>query len=142
MRPDLILRINNNVENHNPYFVQKYDASGQLGLSSIQNVTITLPILVYVFSANHCDEYLKIGETTTIKSLKQFCLAVILLYKAKYLRAPIDQDIIRLLEESDSREFPGMLDSFDCIHWRGIHKGRSQKPTLILEAMVSRDFWI
>lgn len=75
------------VENCNPYFVHKYDASGQMGLSSILKVTTALQILAYRFFADHCDEHLKIAETTTIESFKQFCKIFISLYEAEYLRA-------------------------------------------------------
>ncbi|KAK9265886.1 hypothetical protein L1049_021593 [Liquidambar formosana] len=44
-------------------------------------MTATVHILVYGFSTDFCDEYLKIGETTAIESRKCFCDAVIALYE-------------------------------------------------------------
>ncbi|KAF8377755.1 hypothetical protein HHK36_031140 [Tetracentron sinense] len=67
--------------------------------------------------ANHCDEYLKIGESTAIKSLKRFCEAVIALYDEQYLRSPNEQDIARLLQEGEERWFVDERD-IDVERWR------------------------
>lgn len=85
MHRELLHCINNNVEIHNTYFMQKYDASGRLGLSSIQKATTVLHIFANGFFANYYDEYLKIREATAIKSLKDFSTTVIYLYEAEYL---------------------------------------------------------
>ncbi|XP_058217564.1 uncharacterized protein LOC131328667 [Rhododendron vialii] len=96
-------------------------------------MTAAIRILAYGFSADHCDEYLKIGESTAIESLKHFCDAVIVLYEGQYLRSPNEHDIARLLHEGEERGFPRML---------GTHRGHHNKPTLILEAVASKDLWI
>src|SRR4051812_11246326 len=93
MRRELFLRITSAVEQHNPYFLQKPDCSGRLGLSPIQKVTTALRILAYGFAADHCDEYLKIGQSTAIESLKAFCTTIISLYEAEYMRAPTARDV-------------------------------------------------
>ncbi|XP_012841194.1 PREDICTED: uncharacterized protein LOC105961511 [Erythranthe guttata] len=148
MRRELFLRISNDLENHNSYFIRKRDAIGRLGLSSIQKITAALRILAYGFSADHCDEYFKIGETTASTTLKIFCSSIIELYEEQYMRSPNEYDIARLLQEGESRGFPGMLGSLDCMHWEwkncptawhGTHRGRHHKPTLILEAVASQD---
>jgi len=54
----LFLRIANAVEAHNPYFKQKIDALGVLGLSCLQKVTATHRILAYGIPADLTDEYL------------------------------------------------------------------------------------
>src|SRR3954470_20844592 len=151
MRRELFMRIANAVESRNEYFVQKRDAVGRLGLSPLQKITTAVRILAYGCSADHCDEYIKIGQSTAIATLKEFCSTMIELFEAQYLRSPTTEDIARLLEEGVSRGFPGMLGSLDCMHWEwkncpvgwhGSHKGRSHKATLILEAVASRDLWI
>src|SRR5438270_3990608 len=151
MRHELFQGIANALESRNEYFVQKWDAVGRLGLSPLQKITTAIRILAYGCSADHWDEYIKIGQSTAIATLKKFCSTIIELFEARYLRSPTTEDIARLLEEGESRGFPGMLGSLDCMHWEwkdclvgwhGSHKGRSHKATLILEAVASRDLWI
>ncbi|XP_042410172.1 uncharacterized protein LOC121999576 [Zingiber officinale] len=55
MNRDLFLRILNNVENHEPYFVQRRSVIGTLGLSSLQKVTAALRILAYGVQADLMD---------------------------------------------------------------------------------------
>ncbi|KAK2656112.1 hypothetical protein Ddye_009164 [Dipteronia dyeriana] len=43
------------------------------------------------------DEYIKIGESTTIESLKRFCRAVVEEFTDEYLRSPNTTDVARLL---------------------------------------------
>nr|XP_025877665.1 putative nuclease HARBI1 [Oryza sativa Japonica Group] len=70
----------------------------------------------------------------------------------EYLRTPNENDIARLLAQGEERGFPGMLGSLDCIHWQwkncptawqGQYKGKEGVPTIVLEAVASRDrrFW-
>lgn len=151
MRRELFLCILDDVKSQDAYFVRRKNCAGNLGCSSIQKMTAAIRILAYGFSSDHCDEYLKIGESTAIESLKRFCEAVIFLYEGRYLRSPNEHDIARLLQEGEDRGFPGMLGSLDCMHWEwkncptawhGTHKGHYNKPTLILEAVASKDLWI
>ncbi|XP_042379910.1 uncharacterized protein LOC121972292 [Zingiber officinale] len=64
MNHDLFLRILNNVENHEPYFVQRRNVAGTLGLSSLQKVTATMRILAYGVGADLMDEYVCWGALT------------------------------------------------------------------------------
>ncbi|XP_042410072.1 uncharacterized protein LOC121999455 [Zingiber officinale] len=151
MNHDLFLRILNNVEKHEPYFVQRRNAAGTLGLSSLQKVTATLRILAYGVGADLLDEYVRIGETTTIKSMKLFVKAVISIFGGEYLRSPNSKDIARLLAVGEKRGFSCMLGSIECMHWkwkncpttwRGMYTGHAHEPTIILEAVASYDIWI
>ncbi|XP_059639309.1 uncharacterized protein LOC132281637 [Cornus florida] len=118
MRRELFLRILNDVKAYDDYFVQKKDATGRLGLSSIQKITSTVVrIFAYGCAADHYDEYIKIGESTAIKCLKAFCNAIVAVYIEEYMRTPNEADIARLLEEGKQRGFLGMLGSIDCMHW-------------------------
>ena len=77
MNRRLFLRIVNAVEAHNPYFKQMIDVLGILGLFFLQKVTTAHRILVYGILADLTDEYLRIGETTAIESLRAFVKAII-----------------------------------------------------------------
>ena len=79
------LRIVNEVEQYDPYFIQTTDAVGVLGLSSLQKITATYRILAYKTQADYVDEYIKIGESTVIQSLRRFVKAVITMFGHHYL---------------------------------------------------------
>jgi hypothetical protein len=112
----LFLRIANAVEAHNPYFKQRTDALGVLGLSCLQKVIAAHMILAYGIPADLTDEYLRIEETTAIESLGASVKAIVEVFGDWYLRAPNEVDICRLLSIGELRGFPGMLGSIDCMH--------------------------
>ena len=69
-------------------------------------MTAAICKLAYGLSTDHCDEYLKIGESTAIESLKRFCdVVTAALYEERYT-----------LQEGEERGFPGMLGSLECMH--------------------------
>jgi hypothetical protein len=66
-------------------------------------------------------------------------------------RGVIEHDIPQLLAVGESRGLSGMLDSIDCMHWgwkncptawHGMYQGHKKDPTIILEAVASKDLWI
>nr|XP_034925837.1 uncharacterized protein LOC118057386 [Populus alba] len=137
--------------NHNPYFKQRTDALGVLGLSCLQKVTTAHRILAYGIPADLTDKYLQIGESTTIESLRAFVKAIVEVFGDWYLKAPNEADVCRLLSIGEQRGFPGMLGSIDCMHWKwekcpiawhGMYTGHCREPTIILEAVASQDLWI
>ena len=151
MNRTLFLRILFMVENYDPYFVQKKNAVGIMGLSSLQKMTAAIRMLAYGVAADAVDDYVRIGESTAIESLKRFVRAVVAIFSNEYLRSPNNDDIARLLAMGTNRGFPGMLGSIDCMHWKrkncptawkGMYSGHVHEPTIILEAVASYDLWI
>jgi len=141
----------NAVEAHDDYFVQKRNAAGVLGLSSFQKITAAMCMLTYGVAADATDEYVRIGESTALESLRRFVAAVDKIFGEEYLRSPNKADIARLLAMGEGKGFPGMLGSIDCMHWawkncpydkQGQYKGHADNPTIILEAVASDDIWI
>ena len=139
------------VANHDPYFVQKLDASGRPGLSTEQKLTCAMRMLAYGLPADLCDEFLDIAESTALEILSHFTRAIWRVYHKHFLRTPSKADLRRLLNKADSRGFPGMVGSLDCMHWQwkncptswqGHFTGYKGKPTIILEAVASYDTWI
>ncbi|KAK3218386.1 hypothetical protein Dsin_012356 [Dipteronia sinensis] len=114
----LFLRIVNDVEARDNYFVQRRDGLSRLGLSALQKITSVFRTLAYGLPADATDDYIKIGESTTIESLKRFCRAVVEVFIEQYLRSPNAKDVSRLLCIGKHRGFPGMLGSQDCMHWK------------------------
>jgi hypothetical protein len=58
MRHELFIYIHDTIVDHEPYFVQKRNAIGKLGHSSLQKMTAALRMLTYGVTANLMDEYL------------------------------------------------------------------------------------
>ncbi|XP_038707305.1 uncharacterized protein LOC120002617 [Tripterygium wilfordii] len=50
------------IEAHEPFFQQKMDAAGKLGLSSLQKITAAFRMLAYGVSADLLDEYVLVKE--------------------------------------------------------------------------------
>ncbi|XP_062006051.1 uncharacterized protein LOC133723250 [Rosa rugosa] len=93
------------------------DCRGQPGFTPHQKVTAAMRMLAYGNAADALDEYLRMGESTARECLKKFCDIVMCIYEAEFLRKPTQEDIDRLLRKGESRGFPGMLGSLDCMHW-------------------------
>jgi len=104
----------NAVEEHDDYFVQKRNAAGTLGLSCLQKVVAAFRMIAYGVAADATDDYVRIGESTTLESLRRFATAVVEVF-GPYMRLPNEQDTARLLAIGESRGFPGTLGSTDCI---------------------------
>ena len=151
MRRHVFERLVDAVQQVDPYFIQRPNCAGEMGLSALQKVVAAVRILAYGIPADAVDEYVRIGESTAHEALKHFCTAVQTAFAPYYLRAPNAEDIARLLQVGESRGFPGMLGSVDCMHWewrncpsswKGMFTGRGKHPTMILEAVASYDLWI
>ena len=147
----MFLRILHTLQQRNQYFVQRRNAANTLGLSGEQKMTAALRMLAYGMSADSLDEYVRIGETTTIECVKRFCQGVVEIFGPEYLRSSNAADISRLLRKSNQRGFLGMLGSLDCMHWawkncptayHGMYTGHVHRLTIVLEAVASHDLWI
>jgi hypothetical protein len=60
------------------------------------------------------DEYVRVGESIVLKCLRKFVVKV---FGHEYLRLSNEHDTVRLLAIGDSRGFPDMFGSIDCMHW-------------------------
>ncbi|KAF8364860.1 hypothetical protein HHK36_033156 [Tetracentron sinense] len=135
------------MEAHDPYFVLKRNAVGVIGLSSLQKTTAAMRILAYGVAADIVDDYVRIGESISIESLRKFVRAVVEVFVEEYLRSTNNDDISRLLAQGEVRWFPVMLGSIDCMHWKWkncpiawkdqYERGGHHDPSIILEAVTS-----
>ena len=105
MSRPLFLRIVNEIEQYDPYFIQRTDAVGVLGLSSLQKITAAYRILAYGTPADSVDEYIIIEESTVIESLRRFVKAVIVMFGDHYLRSPNNIDIARFYKRGNNMAF-------------------------------------
>ncbi|WVZ49381.1 LOW QUALITY PROTEIN: hypothetical protein U9M48_000748 [Paspalum notatum var. saurae] len=145
MRRHVFKRIMDALGQWSPYFTLRKDCTNRTGLSPLQKCTAAIRMLAYGTPADMLDEYLKIAETTALECLENFVEGVIAVFGTRYLRCPTTEDMERLLQVGESRGFPGMLGSIDCMHWRWENcptawkgqfvTGRYGVPTIILEAL-------
>ncbi|KAL5177670.1 Protein ALP1-like [Glycine soja] len=126
MQRHVLIRIVNALSNHDEYFQMRVDALRQKGLSPLQKCTTAIHILAYGSHADSVDEYVRIGETTTVECLERFVLGICTIFGNEYLRRPNNEDIERLLQMGAACGFPG----------------DHRNPTIILEAVASKDLWI
>ncbi|KAJ9551613.1 hypothetical protein OSB04_015658 [Centaurea solstitialis] len=105
MSRSLFLRIVDEVKSHDGYFVQRRDLVGRLGLSPLQKVTAVFRMLAYGQPADSTDEYVKIGQSTAIESMKRFCRAIVEIFSERYLRSPTANDVARLLYIGGKKDY-------------------------------------
>jgi hypothetical protein len=152
MRHRLFFQIVDQVTVGNPYFQQKVNCAGQIVFSPLHKCTVAMKMLANGCSADSLDDYLRIGESTVLETLKKFVTTIISVFGAEWHRPPSEEEVQRILQHNESCGFLGMLDSIDCMHWewsncptalQGMYKGHKGKPTLILEAVAIEDvsFW-
>jgi hypothetical protein len=139
------------VVDHDPYFHQRANAAGKLGLHPLLKVTAAMRMLAYGGSADALDENLGLSESTALESLRHFCSAVVSCFGETYLSEPTAHDMEQLFEANTKRGFSGMLGSLDCMHWTwdkcptaqaGQYAGKAKKPTVVLEAWADHDLRI
>ncbi|XP_057744900.1 glutathione S-transferase T3-like [Arachis stenosperma] len=87
----------------------RVDATRRRGLSPLQECTAAIRMLAYGVAADVVDDYVRIGERTTIESLEKFVEGVFSVFEDEYLRKPNPNDVRRLLQMVEGRGFPGML---------------------------------
>uniref|UniRef100_A0A0D3CB57 DDE Tnp4 domain-containing protein n=1 Tax=Brassica oleracea var. oleracea TaxID=109376 RepID=A0A0D3CB57_BRAOL len=151
MNKVLFMRIVDRLSAEIPYFQQRRDATGRLGLSPLQKATAAIRMMAYGCAADAIDEYFRLAESTALLCLEHFVEGIINLFGDEYLRKPTPEDLQRLLDIGEIRGFPGMIGSIDCMHWewkncptawKGQYTRGSGKPTIVLEAVASQDLWI
>ena len=65
------------VGEYDPWFKVKKDAVGMIGFSSIEKCTAATRMLADAAPTDAVDDYLRMSESTTIKSMYSFCRAVV-----------------------------------------------------------------
>nr|XP_034591747.1 uncharacterized protein LOC117853523 [Setaria viridis] len=89
---------------------EKRNAAGVLGLSSLQKITAAFQMLTYGVAADATNDYVRIGESTAIESLRRFVNVVVEVFGDEYLRSPNEDDTATLLSIGESRGFPAIAD--------------------------------
>ncbi|XP_012834538.1 PREDICTED: uncharacterized protein LOC105955367 [Erythranthe guttata] len=148
---DLFQRIRRALKEHSTSWKKSYDSTGRQSFTSYQKMCASIQFLGYGTSADSFDQYFRIAQSTLIRFVKKICRHIVKVFGEIYLRNPNSEHIEKLLQVAESRGFPGMLGSLDCMHWEwkncptahaGAYRGRNKKCTIILEAVASHDTWI
>jgi hypothetical protein len=148
MQQSLVLEIEDKISAANNFFIQQRDRAGVLGFSIRQKCTVALRMLAYGGPADFHDEGLRMGESTLLKTVKEFVSTIVEVFEDEFLRPPSKSELQHILSVNEARGFPGMIRSIDCMHWQwakchtsfaGIYKGHKGKTTMILEAVVTQD---
>jgi len=147
----LFLKIVDEVTAANDFFKLKRDRAGKLSFSPKQKCVVAMKMLAYGSIADALDDGQRMGESTILKSLKEFVYTIISVFGPEYLRKPNAKELEHILTVNEARSFPGIIGSIDCMHWEwencpsgwtGMYKGHKGKPTLILEAVATQDLRI
>lgn len=86
-----------------------------IGLISLQTIMKALRVLAYVVSEDVVNEYLRLGNCTTIESLRRFVKVIDEMFRGEYLRRPTSNNIARL-KTIEECSFLGMFGNIDCMH--------------------------
>lgn len=60
------------------------NCAGKLGASPLQKVVTAVWQLAYGCSADSLDEYCRLGESTALSSMKEFCPSVVSCFEAEF----------------------------------------------------------
>jgi hypothetical protein len=74
-----------------------------------RKLRVIFKMIAYGVPADAMDDYVRVGECTTLQCLIKFVVAV----GPEYLRLPNEQDTAKLLAIGESRGFSSMLGSID-----------------------------
>ena len=88
MRRSLFVKIVQACEANCRYFTQRRNVVGLKGFSAYQKISAAVRVIAYNVPAEYDDEYLRIGEDTTIESVRRFAMVIIRVFGPEYLWDP------------------------------------------------------
>ena len=86
MRCSLFVKIVQACEENCRYFTCRRNAAGLLGFSVYQKISVAMRVIAFDIPADYADGYLRIGEDTTIESVRMFAKTIICIFGKVYLR--------------------------------------------------------
>jgi hypothetical protein len=92
MRRELFVKIVKACEAKCRYFTCRRNAASLIGFTPYQKISAAMRILAYGIATDYTDEYLQVGEDTSIKYVRLFAKTMIRVFGEKYLRAPNEED--------------------------------------------------
>ncbi|XP_058750431.1 uncharacterized protein LOC131623441 [Vicia villosa] len=142
MHRHVFLRIVVVLGNHDEYFQMRVDATGKMGLSPLQKCTCTIRMLAYGSPADSVDEYVRIGESTSIECLERFVRGVnVLVYLGE---PPVQYSALVLLSYialhvPDSEEL-ARVEVLGVLEWasKQLNVTQDETVTMLLQESKSR----
>jgi hypothetical protein len=119
-----------------------------MGFHGKHKCVVAMRMLAYGTIADSLDHGYAMAESTVLECVKEFASTIISEFEEDYLRPPNQAELNRILAENEARGFPGMIGSIDCMHWewgscpvswQGQYIGRKGRPTVVLEAIATKD---
>ncbi|XP_074365340.1 uncharacterized protein LOC141706505 [Apium graveolens] len=93
-------------------------------------------MIAYEVPADSVDDYIQIGESTAIESLRKFVISINQIFGEQYLRSPNKIDIKRLTKIAEKKGFPGTLNDINVLDRSNLFsewaQGRAPKVNYIL----------
>ncbi|PXF47012.1 hypothetical protein BWQ96_03202 [Gracilariopsis chorda] len=93
------------------------NAVGKLGIFPLVKVICALRQISHDIPSDLAEDMFEVSETTAFLCLDEFCKAVESLFRAKYLRKPTDEDLIRIERRFARVGFPECIGCVDCEGW-------------------------
>ena len=90
---DLFLCIVKLVCSFDLWFTLTPNAIDTANLSTFQKCIIMLLMLTYIIHANACNEYVKLGKTTTLEAMKTWVVAIHTYFDPTYLHQPTRENL-------------------------------------------------
>jgi hypothetical protein len=103
MRQELFVKIVEAYEANCRYFTRRRNSTGTLGFSPYQKISAAMRVIAYGIPADYTDEYLCIGEDTTILLVRLFTKTIICVFGLEYLRSPNEEDTKKLMAMNEAR---------------------------------------
>jgi Plant transposon protein len=148
---DLIL---NEIASSDPFFRQRYDATGIPTICPKVKMLMGLKQLAYGVSNNAFNDYFQMGDSTGIECFKKLVKGIhqSTTFRDTYMRVMTRSDAKRVCQvHLDNHGVDGMIGSLDCMHigwkncpvaWQGQFNGAKKRPTIVLEAFADFNLWI
>ena len=94
------------------------NCTGKLGASPLQKVMAALRQLAYGCSADSLDEYCRQGESTALRSMKEFCRSVVSCFEGEFLRDPTEDELLMIERHFSRVGLPGCIGCVECAGWQ------------------------
>jgi hypothetical protein len=104
------------VREYDKFFVPNHDFCGLACFSLIQKCTVAMRALAYGSPVGSQDNYLHMGEFTTIECMYILCRVVIEKFWMDYLRGSNEAETTRIMTHNRVKGFPRMVESINCMH--------------------------
>jgi hypothetical protein len=112
----LFISILHDVREYDKFFVPNHEFCGLACFSSIQKCTASIRVLAYGPPVGSHDNYLHMGEFTTIECMYRLCRVVVEFFLMNYLKGSNEAETVRIMAQNAVKGFPRMVESINCMH--------------------------